>query len=60
MPFTREDKILIKNLFELKGYNAKYLVRERLECQHRIQVVAVATVTWSTVVSAVADDTAPH
>jgi len=23
MPFTKEDKILIKNLFELKGYNAE-------------------------------------
>jgi len=28
IPFTKEDKILIKNLFELKGYNAKHLVRE--------------------------------
>ena len=28
MPFTKEDRILIKNLFELKGYNAKHLVRE--------------------------------
>ena len=28
MPFTNKDKILIKNLFELKGYNAKHLVRE--------------------------------
>ena len=27
MPFTKEDKILIKNLFELKGYNARHLVR---------------------------------
>jgi len=26
MPFTKEDEILIKNLFELKGYNAR--VRE--------------------------------
>ena len=26
--FTKEDKILIKNLFELKGYNARHLVRE--------------------------------
>ena len=25
MPFTKEDKILIKNLFELKGYNDKHL-----------------------------------
>jgi len=28
MPFTEEDKILIKNLFELKGDNARHLVRE--------------------------------
>jgi len=28
MPFTKEDKILIKNLFELEGYNARHLVRE--------------------------------
>jgi len=28
MQFTKEDRILIKNLFELKGYNARYLVRE--------------------------------
>jgi len=30
MPFTKEYKILIKNLFELKGYDAKHLVREFL------------------------------
>ena len=28
MPFTKEDKILIKNLFELKGYNARHLVKD--------------------------------
>jgi len=28
MPFTQVDKIMIKNLFELIGYNAKQLVRE--------------------------------
>jgi len=28
MPFTKEDKILIKSLFKLKGYNDKNLVRE--------------------------------
>jgi len=28
MPFTKEDKILIKSLFELKGYNARHLVRQ--------------------------------
>jgi len=26
MPFTKEDKILIKNLFELKGYNARHII----------------------------------
>jgi len=26
MLFIKEDKILIKNLFELKGYNAQHLV----------------------------------
>ena len=28
MPLTKEDKILIKNLLELKGYNARHIVRE--------------------------------
>jgi len=28
MLFTKEDKILIKNLFELKSYNDKHLVKE--------------------------------
>jgi len=28
MPLTKEDKILIKNLFNLKGYNARHLVTE--------------------------------
>jgi len=28
MPFTKEDKILIKNLSELKGYNTKHLVKK--------------------------------
>jgi len=27
VPFTKEDTILIKNLFELKGYNARHSVR---------------------------------
>jgi len=30
MPFTKEDKTLIKNLFKLKGYHAKHLVRQFL------------------------------
>jgi len=36
MLFTKEDMILIKNLFELKGYNARHLVRvshKKLKCQ---------------------------
>jgi len=28
MPITKEDKILIKNLFTLEGYNAKQLIRK--------------------------------
>jgi len=28
MPYTKDDKIMIKNLYELKGYNTKHLVRE--------------------------------
>jgi len=28
MPFTEEGKIFINNLFDLKGYNGKHLVRE--------------------------------
>ena len=49
MPFTKEDKILIKNLFELKSYNARHLVREfskKIKCQQRLQVVAIAMGYW--------------
>jgi len=28
MPFTEEDKILINNLFDFKGYNGKHIIRE--------------------------------
>jgi len=28
LPFTKKDKTLIKNLFELKGDNARHLIRE--------------------------------
>jgi len=31
MPFTKEDKILIKTFFKLKGYYARHLVRESPE-----------------------------
>jgi len=50
MPFTKEDKILIKNVFQLKGYNARHLVRrvfqKKLKCQQRLQVVAIAMGYW--------------
>ena len=50
MEFTEEDKILIKNLFELKGYNARHLVREfsrkKLKCQQRLKLVAIAMGYW--------------
>jgi len=46
MPFTKEDKILIKNLFELKGYIARHLVKKisqkKLKCQQRLQIAAIA------------------
>jgi len=56
MPFTKEDKILIKNLFQLKGYNA-FSQRVFQKKQH-LKVVAVA-MGWSTVVPVVADDATP-
>ena len=49
MPFTKEDKILIKNLVDLKGYNARHLVRvfqKKLKCQQRLEVVAIAMGYW--------------
>jgi len=50
MPFTEEVMILIKNLFELKGYNARHLVsefpRKKLKCQQHLQVVAIAMGYW--------------
>ena len=49
MPFTKEDKIMIKNLFELKGYNAAFSQRvsqKKLKCEQRLQVVAIAMGYW--------------
>jgi len=50
MPFTKEDKILIKNLFELKGYNARHLVKRvsqrKLKCQQHLQIVEIAMGYW--------------
>ena len=44
MQFTNKDKILVKNLFELKGYNAfsQRVSQKKLKCQQRLQVVAIA------------------
>jgi len=50
---TKADKILITNLFELKDYNAKHLVREfpstgwNVGTGQCLQVVATTTGTWS-------------
>jgi len=41
MPFTKEDKILITNLFELKGYNVRHLVREF--CRKKTKMSAAST-----------------
>jgi len=50
IPFTKEDKILIKNLFELKSYNARHLVKrvfqKKLKCQQRLKVVATLSRQW--------------
>jgi len=49
MPFTKEDNTLIKNLFELKGCNARHLVRifqKKQKCQQRLQIVAIAMDYW--------------
>jgi len=52
MPVTKEDKILIKNLFELKGYNAlvqafsQRVSQKKLTCLQRLQVVAIAMGYW--------------
>ena len=52
MLFTKEDKILIKNLFELKGYNATIttfshrVFQKKLKCQQRLKVVANAMGYW--------------
>jgi len=64
--FTKEVKILIKNLFELKGYNAQ-LVREFLSKGWNVGVIYKSTnccksyrlLGWSTIVPVVADDAAP-
>ena len=50
IPFTKENKILIKNLFELNCYNARHLVREfskkKLKCRQSLKVVAITMGYW--------------
>jgi len=46
MPFTKEDNILIKNLLELKGYNARHLFKRVSQCQQHLQLVAIAMGYW--------------
>jgi len=47
MQFTKEDKILIKNLFEFKGLHSRYLVifrefsRKKIKCKQRLHVVVI-------------------
>ena len=61
MPFTKEDKILIKNLFKFKGYNARHLVGEFYKKAEMLAASKSCCIHygWSTVVPAVADDATP-
>jgi len=61
--FTKEDKMLIKNLSELKGYNAKHLVREFPSKGWDVSSIykllqKLRVLGRSTIVLAVADDAA--
>jgi len=49
MLFTEEDKIFINNLFDVKGYNGKHLVRasqQKLERRPCLPAVAKAMGYW--------------
>jgi len=47
MPFTNENKILIKNLFELMGLVfSQRVFQKKLKCQQRLKVVAIAMGYW--------------
>jgi len=64
MSSTKENKILVKNLFELKGYNSRHLVREfsrkaKMSVESTSCCNSYGLPGWSTVVRAVADDAAP-
>ena len=56
IPFTKEDKILIKTLFELKAT----MLGKKLKYQQHLKVVAFTMGYWLVdVVPAVADDATP-
>jgi len=62
--FTKEDKILIKNLFELKGYTAMHVVKEFSRKSKNVSSVykllqSLWVTGWSTVVPADSNDAAP-
>jgi len=64
MPFTKEDMVLIKNVFQLEDYNAKHLVREFPIKSWNIGLVYkmlknFGLLGWSTVILAVADGAVP-
>jgi len=61
MPFSKEDRILIKKSFKLKGYNDKHLVRKFLAKARMLAASArycngYGLLGWSVVLPAVPDD----
>jgi len=58
MLFTKEDKILIKNMLELKGYNAEQLVREFPSKGWNVGSVYKLLQKLRSTVAAAADDSA--
>ena len=65
MPFTEEDKILINNLFYLKGLNGKHLIREFPSKSWNVSLVyqccckSYGLLGGSTIVLVAADDAVP-
>jgi len=65
MPFTDEDRILLNNLFDLKGYNGKHLVTEFPTKSWNVGLVyqccckSYRLLAGSTTVLAAADDEVP-
>jgi len=42
MKFTKEDRILIKNLFELKGYNARHLIKKSPRKLYKMSAASIS------------------